>query len=148
MSSLEFSVDGLDSVLSRIDSVAAAIPPAVTDAYRGFAADLMDESQRRVPFRFGDLHDSAFVDPPESDGSTLSLTLGYRGYEYAIYVHEALEGARPPSPNWSWTKKAARGEPIEWTTQGTGPKYLEGPANEMESQLPGRVCDAVSSALG
>jgi hypothetical protein len=75
--------------------------------------------------------------------------MGYGGAAapYALYVHEALEGAVSPSPNWSWTKKVARGGQIAWTRPGSGPKYLELPLHEKQDQLPGRIQDAVLRAL-
>ena len=114
-----------------------------------FAEEVMSDSKEVVPVDFGDLMNSGHVDLPVEDGSTIRVKMGYgnESVGYALYVHEALEGAQPPSPNWSWTKHAAKGLAINWTRPGSGPKYLERPLRAKQDRLPPRLLAAIKNGL-
>jgi hypothetical protein len=54
-------------------------------------------------------------------GRSFTIVYGGPDIPYAIAVHEHLSSHSPAS----WVKKEERGEKINWTVPGTGPKYLE-----------------------
>lgn len=156
---VEFTV-GIDSNVLRgaankvVGIVQRARQEIATELYK-WAEDVMGASKGIVPVDTGALMSSGKVMPPRLDPTEISVDLGYgdEATPYALYVHEALEGARPPSPNWSWTKKWQRlgGDPssvIDWTRPGSGPKYLERPLQEKQKELPARIEKAVLRALG
>jgi hypothetical protein len=71
-----------------------------------------------TPLRDGALRRSFYVAPPRRKGGEVTIEVGFDGKSapYALWVHEM-----PTSTNWS--------EP------GTGPKFLEGPFDEMSRTL-------------
>jgi len=149
MLKIELEIRGLDKLSERLRQ---AIPRARKNVARElylFAEEVMAISKERVPVDTGALMSTGKVMPPEDDDGKISVVMGYgdESTNYALYVHEALEGARPPSPNWSWTKKVAAGGQIAWSRPGSGPKYLENPLKENQDKLPGRIRDAVVEAF-
>jgi hypothetical protein len=114
-----------------------------------FAEEVMKDSKEVVPVLTGALMNTGKVQPPKDENGMISVTLGYgdEAVGYALYVHEALEGARAPNPNWSWAKAAAKGHPIKWTRPGSGPKFLSRPLQAKQDQLPGRVQAGIMRAL-
>lgn len=143
--SFDFTVDGLDSLLDNLPTE-ANLGDGIGQGAHAWCGDVFTESQNRVPVDEGHLMESGYVGEPIVENGVVSVEMGYRA-EYAIYVHEGVEGQRPPSPNWSWTQKVARGEEIEFTKPGTGTKFLEGPATEMEDALPEYIALGLSVAL-
>ena len=151
-----FAIDGLTALKSKLRT---AIPNArkevKTELYQ-FSEEVMTESKQRVPVLTGTLMSTGHVGrrsapgegvaegPPYEEGESICIDLGYGGpaAKYALYVHEALEGARAPSPNWSWTKAVAAGKEINWTRPSSGPKYLENPLKEKQDTLAPRLRDA------
>jgi hypothetical protein len=142
-------ITGLREAVGKLQGAPKRLEGEVGRALYQFAEDVMTESKLRVPVLTGTLMSTGHVDPPKTEGGKVVVDMGYGGpaAPYALYVHEALEGARPPNPNWSWYKKVARGGQISWTRPGSGPKFLENPMKEKSDQLPGRVRDAVMRAL-
>ncbi len=149
MPGVSLSIGGLDKLEAKLR---AAVPVARQNVKRElyqFAEEVMSDSKELVPVKFGELMSSGHVDLPVETGSVISVQMGYgnESVGYALYVHEALEGAQPPSPDWSWTKKVEAGGEIAWTRPGSGPKYLERPLRAKQDQLPPRILQAVKDGL-
>jgi len=149
MPGITFKIVGLKEAVANIRDAASRLGTEISREVYQFAEEVMTESKLRVPVKTGTLMNSGHVEPPVQQGGRITVKLGYGGAAapYALYVHEALEGAVPPSPSWSWTKKVAAGGQIAWTRPGSGPKYLENPLKERQDQLPGRIQDACVRAL-
>lgn len=87
-------VVGWDAVNRRItDLLQTHLPKIVGDAMRAEMEIELTEAQNRTPVDTGTLRASGFVSGPSSDGSDLSVSIGFGGpgIEYAIPVHEDLE---------------------------------------------------------
>ena len=63
-----------------------------------------------------------FVSHPKRSGNEVSVRFGYGGMaaQYALFVHEMPAGTN-------------------WTTAGTGPKYLERPMNEAMPKIGSEI---------
>ena len=145
MPSVFLEIKGLDKLEARLRrGIPQAKQNVKVELYQ-FGEEVMAESKSRVPVDTGALMSTGKVAPPEESGNVIKVTLGYgdEAAGYALYVHEALEGSRPPSPNWSWTKAVEAGKTIQWTRPGSGPKYLENPLKEKQDKLPPRVLAAI-----
>ncbi len=96
-----------------------------------FGGKVIAVSDERVPVDTGNLRSTARVETPVQDGNEVSVTLGYgsTAVDYALQVHENL------SPH------------VRWKRPGSGPKYLSGPLQEMQDQLPGEIAAAVREGL-
>lgn len=90
-------VTGLESVLSRLRSVADRVPHVAAEALRAEAEIEMTEAKRRTPVDTGALRASGHVSDPEIDGKNISVSLGFGGpaADYAFYVHEDLDAFHP-----------------------------------------------------
>jgi len=166
MPSASFSLTGIEALKDKLTKLAPQVRKEVMgEAYR-WAEETMTESKRRCPLKTGTLMNSGHVECPElgigdggspaysfgekpADANDGLVVLGYGGAAkgYALYVHEAMEGSQPPSPNWSWTKAVAAGKEIQWTRPGSGPKFLENPVKETQNQLPGRLRAAAERVI-
>lgn len=130
---------GASDMIEKIKQFAARFPDRVAAAVYQEAQIVMTESKRRCPVAAdgGVLRASGSVSKPEREGRQISVTLSYGGAAdaYAIAVHEHLSEHSPPS----WIRAEENGHPVQWTTPGTGPKFLEGPINEALPELNGRL---------
>ncbi len=90
-------VTGLDQLALALGSLAARLPVAVADALYRDMVIVMAESQKIVPYEFGDLHDSGETDRPEVNGGRVSVVLHYGGgsVDYALIQHENMEYSHP-----------------------------------------------------
>jgi hypothetical protein len=150
MAEITLTVVGLQELINKLGSVAGdELRTEIGGELYKFGEEVMTESKLVVPVLTGTLMNTGHVDPPVQSGASTSVILGYGGpaAPYALYVHEALEGATPPSPNWSWTKAVAAGKAIQWTRPGSGPKYLETPLKAKQHELPDRIRAVVMRAL-
>ena len=95
---------------------------AIKGAVRTVGNQLLADSIREVPKNDGQLRSSKFVTKPERSGDQISAFVGYGGFAavYALRVHEMPEGTN-------------------WTTSGTGPKYLERPMLELRPRFASEV---------
>lgn len=146
---IEFRIKGLDALAKKLENAAKILESAVGREMYIFAEEVMTASKLVVPVKTGTLMNTGHVELPQSTPQGVIIQLGYGGpaAPYALYVHEALEGAVPPSAHWSWTKKVAGGGQIAWTRPGSGPKYLENPLKEKQDELPPRIKNAVLKTL-
>lgn len=98
--------------------------------------DVMTPSiDRFVPKDLGALANSGFVEEPRQRGNTVTVEMGYGGtaVPYALAVHEHPSRHSPPS----WRGK--RADEINWNVAGSGPKYLEKPAEELRPHFDRRL---------
>ena len=93
------------------------------------ANNVIAKSIREVPKDDGALRSSNFVSRPRRSGNAITVRFGYGGMaaRYALFVHEMPEGTN-------------------WTTSGTGPKYLERPLNAARPKI-GAEIEAFASRL-
>lgn len=121
---------------AKLRSIAALFPDKVSAALYQIAQVMMTEAKRRCPVASdgGVLRASGQVSQPVRVGRSISIILSFGGaaVAYAIAVHETPSGYDPPS----WRAMYAHGGEIEWTSSGTGPKFLESVIDEYVGVLP------------
>lgn len=128
MANFDFEIDGLEAFLDRIDNAVRDLPGAVGDELYQWGNEVMTVSkEERVPVDTGFLLNSGYVAPPEIEDNRVDVVLGY-GADYALAVHEDM-GKR------------------HWKRPGSGPHYLQGPADEVQNQLPDRVAARVHDTI-
>ncbi len=128
MPSFTVSLDGIDALRAKIEGAKQALTQNVSAGLFQFGEDIMARSEPITPVDTGFLLSTGHVDLPVVSDDTITVTLGYNA-EYALTVHENL------NPN------------VRWSRPGSGPLYLSTPAQEMESELPGRMADAVRKSF-
>ena len=130
---------GVTAMKLRLQQAAAGFSDRLKAAVYQEAQIILAESKRRCPVARdgGILNASALVSEPEINGKNVSVTMSYGGAasEYAIAVHETPSEHDPPS----WVIMYQKGSMIQWTTPGTGPKFLEGPINEAVPTMAARL---------
>ena len=149
MAEITAEVDGLEAFLGRIRAIRDGLGQAIAASQHQWCEDTMSLSKGdRVPVApdGGRLMNTGYVALPVVTDGVIESRMGYNT-DYALFVHEALEGAQPPNPDWSWAKAAAKGHPINWTRPGSGPKYLEGPAKEREHLLLPQIQEAIDDLI-
>lgn len=114
---------GAPQLAAQLKAARGTAPGLVGDALMSEGAAIMDDAQPVTPRDTGDLRASGSVDRT----GPLQVTVGF-GAPYAIFVHEAPE---------SWN----------WTTPGTGPKFLERPAMAASAGLERRLAAAIGRKL-
>jgi hypothetical protein len=125
MADFSWKIEGLDALKAKLTKARDDLPNAVSAALYTFGADIMTRSEPRVPLDTGFLSSTGHTDLPTILGNEITVMIGYNA-DYALIVHENLD------PH------------VHWKRPGSGPKYLEGPAREMEHELPGRIAEAVN----
>lgn len=118
---------GVSKLQYRFKHISELTEKETVKELKEIGEDLKAESQDVVPYREGDLRNSAYVNQFWEDGNPY-VEVGYRA-EYSIAVHENLD------PN------------VEWTTEGTGPKFLERPYAANKTRYAERLKDAGRRAL-
>ncbi len=107
-------VDGTGKLLGRLQSVSGRVERNLRDSLGDSAEDLLDRSRERAPYRDGQLRDAGYIGRQRN-----GYEVGFKDLPYIIVQHEG-----------AWINFMGRYGPkrIEnYTTPGTGPKYLEGP---------------------
>lgn len=106
---------------------------------------LTDAKDNYVPEDSGNLLRSGFVDDPTVTDNGVELVIGFGGAAaaYAAAVHEHPSAISAPS----WIAKEGRGEQIQWSQPGRGPKYLQIPFFERVSRIPGDLADGIRRRL-
>jgi hypothetical protein len=107
MAGVNWSWQGLDSLLSKLANYPEFLKQGLASALFVEGQELIGEAKQEVPVRYGHLRDSGFSTIPEEDNNgALVVTAGFGGpagtgnqegetndedVGYAIYVHENLE---------------------------------------------------------
>jgi len=130
---------GVKEMERTLKEIARQFPDRVAAAIYTEAQIVMTESKRRCPVApgGGTLRASGKVHEPVRRGRNISVMMSYGGAAsaYAIAVHETPSDYDPPS----WRMMYDQGGEIDWTSEGTGPKFLEGPINEAMPEMAARI---------
>jgi hypothetical protein len=113
-----------EATRQKLQEIRGDVPRAAGNALTKFADTEILEMEAIVPVDTGELRDSNFVDPPEQDGNTIRVRLGF-DTEYATAVHEDLEAFHPHGQA----------------------KYVSQPLNESRNYFPDRVGRDLKSEL-
>lgn len=137
---------GAAQMIAKLKQIAAKFPDHVASAIYLEAQIIMTEAKRRCPVARdgGTLRASGTVGfPVRGPGRKISVEMGFGGAAeaYAVAVHEHPSDYSPPS----WVNHPYD---INWTSVGTGPKFLENPINEAFPMLARRVAERVKFAEG
>jgi hypothetical protein len=123
-------------MIATLKKIASKFPDRVAAALYQIAQQILTEAKRRCPVASdgGVLRASGMVSEPVRDGRRISVVISFGGgaIAYAIAVHETMSPHDPPS----WQRMYENGREIQWTTPGTGPKFLESVINEFFVVLP------------
>ena len=129
-------MNGAAEMIANLKKIADSFPDRVGAALYQIAQQILTEAKRRCPVAAdgGTLRASGMVSPPVRVGRNISVTISFGGtaIAYALAVHETPSPHDPPS----WHIMYEHGGLIQWTTPGTGPKFLESVINEYEAVLP------------
>ena len=101
-------------------------PLAVARGMRSWGEETRTMIIPVTPKKWGNLRDTIMI---EQSGNKLAISAGGPAAPYAMRVHELLD-----------TK-------IKWSTEGTGPKYLENPINDRMPKLPDYISKELDKAL-
>lgn len=116
------------ALIKRLDNAAKNTEDEVARRLKLSAEDLLSKSIPLTPREYGDLRASGNVTPLAHDANGPFLEVGFDS-EYALAVHEML------------------GEEIDWTTPGTGPKYLETPLEQNRARYVEYIKDGAREML-
>jgi hypothetical protein len=119
-------IKGAEELRSLLSGIAPKVLPDLGAPLMLGALDVVTRAEMLVPRESGDLADSAFVDGPEINRRTLSVTTT-AGFEaaHAAYVHEGVHGGAHIRP----------------------PKFLELATVGLEEHLAEAVGDALMTAV-
>lgn len=133
--SMEFKVRGLSDLIQKLKNAKQSFRANAAKEMYQFAEEIMTDSKQVVPVLTGALMNTGKVFPPIEDSTSITIELGYgdESVDYAIYVHEELQ-----SP---------KGNPINWTRPGSGPKYLQNPFDQKSDQLAPRLAKVALDTL-
>jgi hypothetical protein len=134
-----FGVEGVDRLVGKLEAMPARVKFSVVSELDDIGKDLKADSQAVAPFEEGDLRAQAYSGVFES-GDDPYLEMGYDGpRDYLLVQHEG-----------GWRNFMGQYGPkrIEnYTTPGTGPKFLERPWLENKPRYKVAVKDAVRKGL-
>ncbi|MBU6429087.1 MAG: hypothetical protein KGR26_08770, partial [Cyanobacteria bacterium REEB65] len=74
---ISFEVSGLDELIAHVAGLPAKIVESTSDFLTNVGMEIMDESQRLVPYEFGALQQSGEVIYPEGTGDEISVEVSY-----------------------------------------------------------------------
>lgn len=120
MSKLIATIVGLSQLQAKTKTIGANARAGASDAINRVAAEVFNESQRRVPVDTGNLKGSGRIDPSKPDTLTATVSYGGTAAGYALIVHE--------------------------THAGGGRGYLVEPANAATKRLTDEVAAAIKAA--
>lgn len=136
------SLVGLEKLNKRLDAIPRRVRDEVHDELEDIGKDLKEASQGVVPYDQGDLRDAAYSRPSKHENGA-SVEVGYEGLPYIIVQHEG---------GWrnlvAWGREMGPTRIRNYTTPGTGPKFLEAPFAERKAQYKVRIRNAAIRGLG
>jgi len=112
-------------ILEKLKNAPDKANQEITFALQRIGLLLLEKSLEITPRRYGDLRRSGTVPEPEISRNQIVQEVGFGGAAapYAVFIHEIPD----PLPS---------GRPVNWTTEGTGHKYLERPTLEIQDDIP------------
>ncbi len=135
-------LEGVDRLTRKLNASPARVERRAKDTLSDVGADLKGRSQSVAPYRPGEsdhLRDHAFSEVSSGRGGP-ELQVGYEGpQDYLLVQHEG------GWLNFMGTEGPKRIE--NYTTPGTGPKFLETPYLENKNRYKREIADAVRRAL-
>lgn len=133
--SMDLDLKGLSDLVDLLNKGKQDARKNVAKVMYQFAEEVMTDSKQIVPVLTGALLNTGKVLPPVEDSTSITVEFGYgdESVDYALYVHEELQ-----SP---------KGNPINYTRPGSGPKYLQNPFDQKADQLPPRIAQAYTDAF-
>lgn len=142
---IQFTITGDDlgvNLAEYLDEVMVAAEGAVIEIGNEV---MTDSKENYVPIDSGNLLRSGFVDDPVRTPDSVELVMGFGGAaaDYALAVHEHPSDISP----YSWLAKEGRGEQIQWSKPGTGPKYLQIPFFERAGRMAGDLAEGIRRRL-
>jgi hypothetical protein len=122
-------VEGRKRLRAKQEKVAKSVRSNVYRAVAEVGEALLQEAMPGVPLEHGELRQSGYVDhaPGIAD-------VGFSA-PYAVYVHEMGISVYPERA------------PINWTTPGTGAKFLTGPFLRNRDRYKSHIFDAARKGL-
>jgi len=128
-------VDGADRLISKLGAMPGRVEGEVKRTLPRIGADLQGKSQRVAPMRESDLRAHAFFRLIPG----LGVEVGYEGLPYIIPQHEG-----------GWLNHMGKNGPVDienYTTPGTGDKFLERPFMENKPRYKDAVKDAARKGV-
>ncbi len=130
----EFTLSGVSAMRGKLKAVGIKTKGRSRAAMRDEGKDILASSQRRVPRDKGDLAATGKSRDTQLKGINIGveITYGGPGSPQALAIHET-----PPSEHHprSWRGVTS----INFTTPGTGHKYLEEPLRKASGGMAGRI---------
>ena len=136
-------LDGVGRLTRKLNASPERLRRGAAESLSGIGDDLKGRSQSQAPYRPGGsdhLRDHAYSEVSR-DRRGASLEVGYDGPDGYLFVqHEGM-----------WQNFLGHQGPKEienWTTAGTGPKFLEGPFVANKERYKRELAAALRRALG
>jgi hypothetical protein len=132
-------VEGVERLVAKLDRITPSVYDELGDELDSIGSDLKAKSVSVAPFREGDLRESAYHNLHASYPD-LEMTVGYDGPpDYLLVQHEG---------GWENFMGEYGPKRIEnYTTPGTGPKFLENPWTQNKAQYKRRSQQAARRGL-
>jgi hypothetical protein len=139
---MSIEVDGIGSLVSRLGDIPDDVADELRPTLRRIGSDLHRKSLTVAPFLEGDLRAAGFADPI-GGGHTPGVEVGYNGpRDYLAVQHEG---------GWrnliAWGREMGPTRIENYTTPGTGPKFLERPWLENKGRYSEALQDAARRGL-
>ena len=103
---IDIEIKGMDVVAHAMEKLTELVPELCGEAMHEYATEtIMPLARERVPVRTGELMASSHVNPPDTTGGGVQVSMGFGGppgvgnqagetnnvdVDYAVYVHEDL----------------------------------------------------------
>lgn len=112
---ITYELSGMEALDALPQAGLEAVVPALSQTLYREAEAVMAESKRIVPVETGALRASGQVQPPEVEGTRVSVRMGYgnAAVPYAVYVHERLDLKHKPPTQAKFLEIPARAKAIE-----------------------------------
>lgn len=116
----------LDQVAKNLEQVLQGIEGLTEEALDEIALTIHNNSQAYAPLDTRELRESSYIES-EKTGTNYTVEIGYKA-DHSVYTHEIGPYKNP-------------------TTLGTGYKYLQRAATEVESDIPQIIADSLKNNL-
>lgn len=130
---------GAREMVAKIQAIAKKFPDHVGQGMYQESQPIMGKAKKYCPVApdGGTLRSTGTVHEPEVSGKRISIEMSFGGasIDYAVAVHEHLSAHSPAS----WVAAEASGHGINWSTPGTGPKFLERAINEARPSFASKL---------
>ena len=125
--SVKVSCSEIQTLTTRLAQLGGNVPKAITIGMYKWAEKTRTAAIEVTPKHLGELRDSIRVPLPDADDCKISIEAGGLAAPYAVIQHEKLFD--------------------NYTTEGTGPKYLENPINERMPLLKESIANEIEREI-